>query len=88
MSRLGILDLLGLAATLVFAIPVGLFGIEKLLAGDLAVGLAGIGIAVAMVAVEQWLWTPGDVAGDTAQGMLDRVLTEPEEGEQTADDGE
>jgi hypothetical protein len=87
MSRLGILDLLGLATALVFAIPVGLFGIEKLLAGDLAVGLAGLGIAVAMVAIEQWLWTPSDVASDTAQGVVKRFVTRPEDGEEPDRDG-
>ncbi|MFC7172608.1 hypothetical protein ACFQL0_02965 [Haloplanus litoreus] len=47
--RLGILDTLGLAATLIFAIPVGLYGVESALAGRPALGVGLVVVAVLMV---------------------------------------
>ena len=56
--QLGILDLLGLATTLVFAIPVANFGVTKLLAGEAVVGAALLGVGVAMVILPHYALDP------------------------------
>jgi hypothetical protein len=61
--KLGIVQTIELAATLVFAAPLGLFGISRLLEGDLLLGTGLATIAVLMVLVPQYLTTPGDVPG-------------------------
>lgn len=65
--RLGIIQTLELAAALVFAIPVGLFGLSQLLDGRLAVGGGLLAIAVLMIVVPYHLTTPGDLPGKAAE---------------------
>lgn len=74
MSRLGLLDLLALGATLLFAIPIGVFGVELLLDGRTTVGLVGIAIAVGLVLVEQYLWTPGDLPWNVGSAIVSRLV--------------
>ena len=79
----GILDTLGLAAALVLAIPIGLFGVEHLVRGDLVAGALYIGIAVGMVAIEQYLTTPTDVPAMVAEKTVGTVVkTDDEKGEE------
>jgi len=73
MSKPGIIGTIQLAGTLVLALPVGLLGVEKLLAGQTAVGAAFVGVAALMVALEEYLTTPGDVPGSIAQKTLGKV---------------
>jgi len=70
----GILETIGLAATLVLAIPIALFGAEHLVRGEYVAGVAYVGIAVGMVAVEQYLTTPTDVPGLVAEKTVGRVV--------------
>jgi len=79
MSR-GILDLVGLAATLVFAVPVALLGLRFLSGGEPLVGAAFLAIAAGMVAIEEYVLTPRDVPGLLAQRVVGRVAKEPEPG--------
>lgn len=65
--RLGIMQTIELAAALVFAIPVGLFGVSQLLDGRLAVGGGLLVVAVLMVVVPYHLTTPGDLPGKAAE---------------------
>jgi len=74
MTRLGLLDLLALGATLLFALPIGVFGVQLLLDGRTVVGLVGVAIAVGLVLVEQYLWTPGDVTGDVGSAIVSRLV--------------
>lgn len=74
--QLGIVDLIGLATTLVFAIPVANFGITQLLAGKPVVGVALIGVAVAMVVLPQYFLDPKRVLGRLLRGMLPARLRE------------
>ena len=74
MPRLGLLDLLALGATLLFALPIGVFGVQLLLDGRTVVGLVGVAIAVGLVLVEQYLWTPGDVTGDVGSTIVSRLV--------------
>jgi hypothetical protein len=77
---LGIMDTIGLAATLIFAIPVGLFGVEKVLAGDPLFGGALVVVAVLMVALPQKLTTPADVPAKIAGKAVEKaVVTDDDE---------
>jgi len=81
MSKPGIIGTIQLAGTLVLALPVGLLGVEKLLAGQTAVGAAFVGVAALMVALEEYLTTPGDVPGSVARKTLGKVAKTPDEEE-------
>lgn len=74
MARLGILDLLALAATLAFALPIGLFGLQLLLDGRVLPGATGVAVAVGLVVVEQYVWTPGDLPEDALSALVRRLL--------------
>ncbi|WP_313691979.1 DUF7533 family protein [Halorarum halobium] len=71
---LGILDQLGLAATLIFAIPVAAYGLQQAAGGSLVVGAAFLVVAALMVYLPQRLTTPGDVPGKAAEKALDTAL--------------
>jgi len=78
----GILETVGLAAVLVLAIPVGLFGVEHLLRGELPAGVAYLAIAAGMVAIEQYLTTPTDVPGVVAEKTVGAVVKTDEDEEE------
>lgn len=68
--RLGIIDMVGLAATLIFALPVANFGVDRLLAGESVMGIALIVIAVAMVAVPHYFMDPQAILTRLFKGLL------------------
>ena len=68
--RLGIIDMIGLAATLIFALPVANFGVDRVLAGQAAMGVALIVVAVAMVAVPHYFMDPRTIATKILRGLL------------------
>lgn len=72
--RFGILDMVGAAATLVFALPVGVFGLRRALAGDALLGGGLLLVAVLMVVLPHVLTTPGDIPGVVLDRLLDAVL--------------
>ena len=74
--QLGLVDLPGLATTLVFAIPVANFGVTQLLAGRTVAGIALVGVAVAMVVLPQYFLDPKRVVLRLVQGMLPARLRE------------
>lgn len=76
---LGIRQMLALGGSLVFAIPLGIYAVEQLLAGDLLLGGAAIAVAVLMVVLPQYLTTPDDLPGKAADRAIDRVVAEPDE---------
>lgn len=63
----GIIETVQLAATLLFAIPVGLFGLDTLRSGDPLLGGLFLAIAVGMVLLQQYLTTPTDVPAAVAE---------------------
>ncbi|MFC4550664.1 MULTISPECIES: DUF7533 family protein [Halorussus] len=81
MSKPGIIGTIQLAATLVFALPVGLLGVNKLLAGETVVGGAFLGVAVLMVALEEYLTTPTDVPASLAEKTVGKVAKTPDDEE-------
>jgi hypothetical protein len=78
--RLGILDTLGLATTLIFAIPVGLYGVEAALGGRIALGVGLVVVAVLMVVLPRRLTTPGDLPGAVAERVVGGAVTDPDAG--------
>ncbi|MFT4923756.1 MAG: hypothetical protein ACI8XM_002987 [Haloarculaceae archaeon] len=80
MSR-GIIGTLQLAASMLFAIPVGLFGVFKLMEGDLLLGVGFLVLAVGMVAVEELVTKPTDVLAAVAKRATGRVVETPDEEE-------
>jgi hypothetical protein len=77
MAELGILDLLTLGATLLFAVPIGVFGVLLVGSGQPALGLFGVLVAAGLVVVERRLWTPEDVPTDLVQSLGRRLRRRP-----------
>jgi hypothetical protein len=74
---------IGLAATLAFALPAALLGVEFLLGGRTLYGAALLFVAALMVAVEEYVTSPTDVPAAAAEKVVGRVATESEESEST-----
>jgi hypothetical protein len=68
--RFGILDTIELATTLIFAIPVANYGVMRALDGETAVGVAMVGVAVAMVVLPQYFLDPERILRGLARGLL------------------
>lgn len=67
----GLIDLVGLAVTLAFALPVGMFGFNMAVDGR-PVGFGLLALAVAMVVLPHYLWSPPSL-GDLAGGVVGRL---------------
>lgn len=67
--KLGIVQTIELAASLMFAAPLGMFGISRLLDGDVVLGGGLVLVAALMVLLPQYLTTPGDIPGKAARKM-------------------
>ena len=70
----GILELVGLAGSVLFASSVGLFGLQTLADGDAVAGLGYLGVAALMVLVPYYVTTPDDVAGSAAERAVGWVV--------------
>lgn len=70
----GILELVGLAGSVLFASSVGLFGLQTLADGDTVAGLGYLGVAALMVLVPYYVTTPDDVAGSAAERAVGWVV--------------
>ena len=81
MSKPGIMGTISLAATLVFALPVGLLGIQFLLDGKTLVGGGFVAVAVVMVALQEYLTTPTDVPTSVAEKAVGKVAKTPDDEE-------
>jgi hypothetical protein len=78
---LGIWGTIQLAATLVFAIPVGVFGLNAFLAGQQVLGGGLIAVAVLMIALPHFLTTPGDIPATIAEKVVGKAVKVPDEEE-------
>ncbi len=72
--RLGLFDLIGLATTLVFALPLANFAVIRLLDGETALGVALLVVAAAMVVLPQYFLDPGRILRGLVRGLLPRRL--------------
>ena len=82
--RLGIASTIQLAATLVFAAPVGIFGLTRLLDGETLLGGGLLAVAVGMVLLPQYLTTPGDVPAKIGERVVGSVVKTPDEDDEDA----
>ncbi|MFC7131959.1 MULTISPECIES: DUF7533 family protein [Salinibaculum] len=80
MSR-GITGLLGLAGSVVFAIPVAFFGLLRLLDGDVLVGAGFVAFAVVMVVGMEIYTSPTDLLGVAARKVAGTVAKSPDDEE-------
>ncbi len=78
---LGILDTIGLMGTVILAAPVALLGLDMFVSGNRLVGGAFLAIAGLMIALQEYVTKPTDVAADTAQEVASSVV-------ETSDDDE
>lgn len=78
----GILGTIQLAATLVFAIPVAIFGVDSLLAGNALYGGGALLLAVLMVALPHYLTTPTDVPVSMAERVTGAAVKTDEDDEE------
>ncbi|WP_284012270.1 DUF7533 family protein [Halobaculum litoreum] len=76
---LGILEQLGLAATLIFALPVAVYGVQRVVDGQTALGVGILVVAVLMVLLPRRLTSPDDVPGKVAEKAVGSVVKEPTE---------
>jgi len=72
--RLGVMDMIGLAASLVFALPLANYAVVRLLAGELALGVGLLAVAAAMVVLPQYFLDPGRLVRGLLSGLLPRQL--------------
>lgn len=77
--RLGLLATIQLAATVVFAAPVGIFGLTRLTEGDLLLGGGLLAVAIAMVALPQYLTTPGEIPLKIVERLVGRAVVTPDD---------
>ena len=75
---LGIRQTLALGGSLVFALPLGIFALEQLLAGEQLVGALLLVVAALMVWLPQYLTTPGAIPGKVADKAVGRALHDEE----------
>ena len=72
--NLGLTDMIGLAASLIFAIPLGNYAVIRLLDGELALGIGLLVVAAAMVILPQYFLDPGRILRGLLSGLLPRQL--------------
>jgi hypothetical protein len=76
---MGITETISLAATLIFAIPLGIFGVTTLLDGNTFIGVVVIVVAVLMVVLPRRLTTPSDVPVAAAEKAVGSAVKTPDE---------
>jgi hypothetical protein len=79
---MGIMDTVGLAASLVFAIPVAIFGMNRLLDGQQLFGAGLLLVAALMVLLPQKLTTPMDIPQKLAGKAVGKAVKTPDDEEQ------
>ncbi len=83
--NLGLTDMIGLAASLIFAIPLGNYAVIRLLDGEVALGAGLLVVAVAMVVLPQYFLDPGRILRGLLGGLLPRQLR-PDTADEAADE--
>lgn len=79
--RLGITEMIGLAGTLVIALPISLVGIELALRGSLIVGGGLLCLSVVMIVLSTILTTPQDLPLAAAERITGALVGENEDDE-------
>ena len=63
----------------IFALPVAIFGIGRLLAGDLFTGGVTVAIAALMILLPYHVTTPGDLPGAVAERAVGSLVSDDSE---------
>lgn len=79
---LGLLETVGLGASLVFALPLSVYAIERIAGGETALGGAFLLVALLMVLLPRYLTTPGDLPGKVAESVVGGAVADPDEPEE------
>ncbi|MFA9417199.1 hypothetical protein [Natrinema sp. HArc-T2] len=75
----GIIDTIKLAGTLVLALPAAIAGLELvLIRGQTTFGVALIGLAVGLVAIQHWLTLPTDIPELLAKRFVGAITKDPD----------
>ncbi|MEF8786328.1 MAG: hypothetical protein V5A45_10380 [Haloarculaceae archaeon] len=80
MSR-GVIEFLQFAGSVVFAVPVGFFGLLKLAEGDVLVGAGFLFLSAVMVLGREYITSPKDLPAMALQRVTGRVVKDPDEEE-------
>ena len=75
----GIIGTITMFGTVAVAAMIGMMGIDFFLQGQRLVGGGFVAFAVLMVLVEEYITTPGDVAGDVAATVVGKVAKKPDD---------
>jgi len=70
----GVVGLVELAVTVAFAAPVALLGLLMLSDGRTLLGVTFLLVAAGMVAIEEYLLTPGDLPGVVVERTVGRLV--------------
>ena len=68
--NLGLMDMIGLAASLVFALPLANYAVIRLFAGEVALGAGLLVVAAAMVVLPQYFLDPARILRGLVSGLL------------------
>ncbi|WP_129114644.1 DUF7533 family protein [Halegenticoccus tardaugens] len=82
-ANLGILEMIGLGAALIFAIPVGVYGLTALLDGRALLGGTLVAVAVLMVLLPSRLTTPSDLPTKLAGAAIGKAVKDPDDAERS-----
>jgi len=74
-----LIGLIGLGGTLIFALPAALLGVEFIIRGRMAGGVALVVAAALMVGFERYITTPGDLPGMVADQTVGRLTNTDDE---------
>ncbi|VTT87008.1 hypothetical protein DM2_3046 [Halorubrum sp. DM2] len=66
--------MIGLAASLIFALPLANYAIVRVIAGEIALGSGLLVVAVAMVVLPQYFLDPAQILRRLLSGLLPRQL--------------
>ena len=80
--------MVGLAASLVFALPLANYAVIRLFAGEVALGVGLLVVAVAMVVLPQYFLDPGRILRGLISGLLPSQLRGGDETAAAESDGE
>lgn len=79
----GIIGTITMFGTVAIAATIGMVGVDYFFfRGQRLLGGGLLAIAVLMVLVEEYITTPGDVAGDVASTVVGKVVKKPDDDEQ------
>lgn len=76
---MGIAESIQLAASLIFAIPLGIFGLTTLMDGNTFLGGVLLVIAVLMIVLPRFITTPADVPTAVAEKTVGKAVKVPDE---------